>query len=359
MAIGTFKYETFAAEVEQKVAVMTWRPGQPLPSIRRLMSSNRISLATVVKGLNLLEKRGVVNRHQGRGYFIADRQRPHPGVGQIAFVTASLERDTNHYLKGFAGALDVNRFALATYASHGELKNFQSLVEQVVRTRPAGIILQSVPEDLFAFDAMALANAGIPVVVMGPAMKGLSCDRVMGLGREHGRKITRYLLGRGRQDYAMLTMNPLDDPDCVFNGVRLELRAAGIELADDRIFACKPLHGFATPTDPYIDAYQAMKRVLAGGVRFKTLICCHDYPAVGALRAIREAGLRVPEEIAVASGIRCGVEGATPMKLTTVDHHRQEQARIATELLLRRIDGDDAPSEVHYVNGDVIPGQTA
>ena len=361
MAAVKSKYEVFAAKVEQQVAVMTLRSGQPLPPIRRLMSSNKISLATVVKGLKLLEKRGVVNCHHGRGYFIADRNRPHPGISQIAFVTAALERDTIRYLKGFAGTLDADRFALATYASHGKLKNFQSLVRQVVRTRPAGIILQSVPKDLLDFDVTVLTNTGIPIVIIGPAITGLSCDRVFGLGREHGRKIARYLLSRGRRDYALLTMNPLDDPDCVLAGARLELQTAGIELTEDRIITCKPVHGFAIPTDPYIDAYQTMKRVLAEGKRFKfkTLICCHDYPAVGALRAILEAGLRVPEDVAVASGLRCGVEGATPMKLATVDHHRQEQARIAAELLARRIDGDDAPSEVHYVNGDVIPGETA
>jgi len=53
MAAVKSKYEVFAAKVEQQVAIMNLKPGQPLPSIRRLMSLNRISLATVMMGLCL------------------------------------------------------------------------------------------------------------------------------------------------------------------------------------------------------------------------------------------------------------------------------------------------------------------
>jgi DNA-binding LacI/PurR family transcriptional regulator len=59
---------------------------------------------------------------------------------------------------------------------------------------------------------------------------------------------------------------------------------------------------------------------------------------VGALKAVLAAGLRVPEDVKIVSPMRCAVEGASPMKLTTVDVHREEQGRLAaTELVAGEI----------------------
>jgi DNA-binding LacI/PurR family transcriptional regulator len=101
-----------------------------------------------------------------------------------------------------------------------------------------------------------------------------------------------------------------------------------------------------------------MARRLKDGFTCDILICGHDYPAVGALRAVLDAGIRVPDEMAILSELRGAVAGAAPMELTTFDVHPEIQGQLAAEALMRRIEGYDGPYDVHHVPCEMIEGET-
>ena len=359
------KYEILAAKVARQIQCGALAPGRPVPSIRSLMSEHRLSMGTVVKGLELLEHQGMVDRHPQRGYFVAHPQQEKAAARQIAFITQALSGDTNYFLDGFSSGLDHQHFSLATYSSATDQSRYQAILEQVVGQHPAGIILCSgLPRELCPIDPRVVAESRIPAVVLGRALDGLVCDCVRQNSRVAGRKLARYLLDRGCRDFAML-IYPCDlfAPD-LLAALRAELAPAGQDLPDDRVFIVDSPHGFAFPIDPCIDAQVAVEQLIKKGLTFKTLICCHDYPAVGALRALAAAGLSVPGDVAVASGGGCSIDGASHVKLTTINHHRDEQAMIAAELLLHRIEdhrgnGHDGPFEIHYVSADLVIGDTA
>ncbi|WP_239081704.1 substrate-binding domain-containing protein [Streptomyces sp. SID9727] len=98
----------------------------------------------------------------------------------------------------------------------------------------------------------------------------------------------------------------------------------------------------------------AVRRVLASGVRPDALLCLNDQLALGALRALHGYGARVPEDVAVigfddVEGGRFGVPS-----LSTVAPDTEAVARVAVELLLRRIeeaarrpDEADGPAAEH------------
>ena len=335
-------------------------PGQPVPSIRNLMSEHNLSMGTVVKGLDLLQRQGVVECHPQRGYFVPHRSNSVPLTRQIAFITQALSGDTNHYLAGFSQALDHQQYSLATYSSANDQTRYQAILEQAVNQRPAGVILSSLlPSDVCPISPGILAEAGIPVAVIGQAPDGLACDRVSQDSRTSARKLARHLLGSGCSQFAMLSYRCDMYAEQLLSALRFELASAGQSLPDERVYMVESVHGFTREPDPYIDAQLAIEKLIANGVPFRTLVCCHDYPAVGAIRALAAAGVSVPGDVAVASGGACWINGILPKALTTLDHHREEQAHLAVELLLRRIDGYDGPPEVHYVQGDLVPGETA
>ena len=68
------------------------------------------------------------------------------------------------------------------------------------------------------------------------------------------------------------------------------------------------------------------------------VFCFNDLMAIGALRACVEAGVRVPEEVAIV-----GFDDNPTV--TTISPDLTGLARAALELLSRRIDGDDGPAE--------------
>jgi len=250
---------------------------------------------------------------------------------------------------------------LATYSANADLAIYQTLIHRIARMKPTGAVVTSLPPEIMRVQVDSLAERGIPFVTIGQKLPDFPCDRVDYPGGQSAKKLLPHLLEREASEVILFVVNPLTDPSRqeIIRGFREGLAQAGVVIPDDRIFSFDTPHGFTTPADPCIDSQRAMEDILARGISFKTVICCHDYPAVGALRAILGAGLRVPQDVKVVSCARCGVAGASPMKLTTVNVNREEQARVAGELLLRRIDGYDGPPEVHYVGGDLIIGETS
>ncbi len=65
-----------------------------------------------------------------------------------------------------------------------------------------------------------------------------------------------------------------------------------------------------------------------------------DFTAIGAMCAIHDAGLSIPEEIAMVGFDNVPLSAYTAPPLTTVDQPTAEQGRKAASLLLERIDGD-------------------
>ena len=83
--------------------------------------------------------------------------------------------------------------------------------------------------------------------------------------------------------------------------------------------------------------YEATRKLLASHKRFTALFAFNDISAIGALRALREARLRVPADVSVVGFD--DIEGAAYQNpaLTTVRQPLREMGRTAADILLRRI----------------------
>ena len=82
--------------------------------------------------------------------------------------------------------------------------------------------------------------------------------------------------------------------------------------------------------------------------RIDAVFAVNDPAAIGAMKAIWEAGLRVPEDIAVVGVGDIAMVDMLRVPLTTVSWSRKEQGLNAAELLLNELDSpsDAAPSRV-------------
>ena len=69
------------------------------------------------------------------------------------------------------------------------------------------------------------------------------------------------------------------------------------------------------------------------------IFCANDLLAIGALSALREAGLDVPGDVALVGVDNTTLAEVTWPTLTSVDLGSAERARLAAELLLERIEG--------------------
>ncbi|MGC4803896.1 LacI family DNA-binding transcriptional regulator [Micromonospora sp. DT233] len=183
-------------------------------------------------------------------------------------------------------------------------------------------------EDLTGLD-------GTPMVLLGERVDHGPADHVAIDNVAAAREVTAHLIGLGRRRIAAVGAQGTAE------GASARLRLAGYAaaLADAGIAYDEALVAPA-PAWHRADGAAAMRHLLATGVRPDAVFCFNDTLALGALRALHEAGLRVPDDVAVA-GFDDIEDGRFSIPtLTTISPDKERIARLAVELLANRIDGD-------------------
>jgi LacI family transcriptional regulator len=129
------------------------------------------------------------------------------------------------------------------------------------------------------------------------------------------------------------------------DGYRLAMKAGGLKPKPEWIIR----GGFKEA-----DGYRAMKKFLGMTPRIDAVFAANDPSAIGAMKAIWDAGLRVPEDIAVVGAGDIALGDLLRVPLTTVSWSREDQGKAAAELLLERI-ADDTEGGVERPQRVVIP----
>ena len=99
---------------------------------------------------------------------------------------------------------------------------------------------------------------------------------------------------------------------------------------------------------------RAAERLLARRARPDAIFCANDLIAVGALVALRDAHIDVPQDVAVVGMDNTALSELTWPALTTIDLGSAERARIAAELLFKRIDDPSRPPETVSVEPRLV-----
>lgn len=181
-----------------------------------------------------------------------------------------------------------------------------------------------------------LVRAGVPTVVGGrpaSAVEGLTYVDVDNLGG--AQLATERLLGSGRRRVATIA----GPPDMTAAADRL----AGYRRTLAEVGAAEIVErgGFTRESGEH-----AMTSLLARSPDLDAVFVANDLMAIGALRALRGAGARVPDDVAVIGFDDIELARHTEPPLTTVHQPVVEQARTMTELLLTQIGGNPPAAPV-------------
>lgn len=168
-----------------------------------------------------------------------------------------------------------------------------------------------------------LLQDGIPFVVVGRYPdESVNCVDVDNVGG--ARMAVEHLIALGHTRIATLT-GPLTMTHGAdrLSGYRLAMAAHQLRVTDDLIF-----HGDYTERSGMIGA----KQLLAASPT--AIFVASDVMAIGALKTLREAGLRVPQDIALVGFDDVNLAAAVEPALTTVRQPIRRLGATATELLL-------------------------
>jgi len=339
--------------------------GELLPPEQELAARYKVSRSTLRRAVEILAAENHLIKSPRRGMVVPSAMVEHNGAAakQVAWITDALSGEAEAYARGLHDALAGSGFTLGMYCSQADHVRFRQLLAHLLAMRPAGIILQlnEPPSPLVDFEpiSQSLTASGIPLVCLDCVACRFPCDHIHGAPHAAARLVARHLVSHDYRDVTLLLDHPQEDNLPTITGLRSGLTPAGITLPDDRIVSFTSPHGYGQIPNPFIDAEQKMQELLAGGFRRGTLLATHDYPAIGILRAVLAAGLRVPEDVQVISLCSCQIGGAAPRRLTTVEVHREENGYQAGCQLLRRIAGDTGPvKELSFLAGELLLGET-
>jgi DNA-binding LacI/PurR family transcriptional regulator len=192
-----------------------------------------------------------------------------------------------------------------------------------------GVILSPLGLDQ---SALAARERQIPLVLLGEADFGLVCDHVHIDNVAAARAATEHLVAEGYRRIAAIGWqdpSPRATAQQRLLGYRQALEAAGLPT-DPSLHP--PVRSYFRP-----DGAAAMRRLLKLPERPDAVFCFNDLMALGAMRAIHEAGLRVPHDIALVGFDDVEEAEYSVPSLTTVAPDKAKIADAAVGTLLDRI----------------------
>jgi len=176
---------------------------------------------------------------------------------------------------------------------------------------------------------LRLKDEGFPVVTLirhlSDSIDSVILDNVGG-----GYQATNYLLSRGLKKIALLNGNPgLMLYRDRYEGYKKAMFEAQIPLDDALIF---------NDIQTWEESYGAMTKMLKEGKIPQGVFAASDPRAMGAMRAIYDCGLRIPEDISVIGFNNSGIAPLAHPPLTTVDQPFYEMGAAACSRLIKLIE---------------------
>ncbi|RUO36881.1 LacI family transcriptional regulator [Aliidiomarina shirensis] len=174
-----------------------------------------------------------------------------------------------------------------------------------------------------------LAATGLPFVLINRMVETIE-DRCITLDNDRGGYLaTEYMLKLGHRDIAYIS-GPLWKHDAQerYNGHQSALTKFG--LSENKAL-------FYEGDFQETGGVNGFNHLRDHGYSFTALVCANDEMASGAITAAHEAGLRIPEEIAVIGFDNINFSHYTYPKLTTIDYPVAEIGQMAARWVLKRV----------------------
>jgi len=315
------------------------------PTIYDVAALARVSIATVSRVLNGRARVTEETRARVMEAVESLSYRPSPVARGLAMRSTSVlalfyETFQGYYpmqvISGAESQAAASGYALLAYQIHG--RDWDDLIR--MPGRADGVVVSgNMAHETFL---QALAKGGTPTVILGHAREDLKMDGVVADFAGGTRLATEHLIASGRRRLALVT-----GPE--ISGNAAERREAFLATLAEHGLESRP-EWLREGDYTFVGGARAMKELLAGPERPDAVHCANDMMAMGAMQAIEQSGLHVPEDIAVVGfdGVEAG-EYMTP-PLSTVIQPIEDIGRAAVRLLLSRIENRDEP-----VREEILP----
>ena len=194
-----------------------------------------------------------------------------------------------------------------------------------------------------------LVDSDLPVVTIDHVFNNRAAvisENISGM-----EELVRYITGKGHKDIAFIHGEMTAVTANRMTGFYRAMEAAGLE-ADEDLILTGAYHNSQS-------SYEATKELLAKGKHIDCILFPDDYSYLGGLRALQEAGLKIPEDISAAGYDGIALADMVTPKLTTYRQDTKALGKSAAAKLIELIEHPKtAIPEQIIVPGSLVPGES-
>jgi DNA-binding LacI/PurR family transcriptional regulator len=207
---------------------------------------------------------------------------------------------------------------------------------------PAGVVLLS---PVLAASAIEAAAQKCPVVLVSRSSRQSIVDTVNDDGVAGSKLAVEHLVALGHRRIAHLDGGTATTAAARRKGYRLAMERHGLT----------PLVVASEHTD--IAGEKAVHHLLATVERRDwptALFAGNDFNAFGAISALEEEGLRIPDDMSIVGYDNTSLAALKRVSLTTVDQPRMQMGRLAVQALLERVRGERTTPARHLLHPSLV-----
>ncbi|HEX3662990.1 MAG TPA: LacI family DNA-binding transcriptional regulator, partial [Acidobacteriaceae bacterium] len=218
--------------------------------------------------------------------------------------------------------LDKNYFYFIAHHRHRP-----DLIERYPR-----MLVSRGAEGVIAVDTLLTHHLTVPTVTVAGHGRIKGITNVVLDHKSAAEQTLRHLAGLGHRDIAFMRGQPFSsDSEVRWSSLTGVARDLGIPIRPELTIQLSE-----DLTSPEL-GYPVVQRLLAYHRRFTAIVCFNDMAAIGAIRALHDAQLRVPQDISVV-GFDDIPQAAFQMpSLTTVRQPLHTMGRLAADVLLEHL----------------------
>ena len=329
------RYMELAKWINDQILEKQLHAGQKLYSEKQLQELFGVSRQTVRRALGLLEQEGILRSVRGSGTYINDNRQANLAKRmRVSVVTTYVDGYIfPRMIQGIENVLLENGYSVQIAFTNNQHGRERTILKDILsRDEVSGIVMETtksaIPNPNLKLYHEILKRQ-IPVLFLNSFYPELDIPHVSFNDHMVGYRMTKYLIGMGHTKIAGIFK--LDDLQgrirC--SGFVDAMYEAGLEIDDRNVL------WLDTQDIRHIEKQAA--RVIERSAGCTALFCYNDEVAHGVLDIFKKAGIRVPQDISVASVDNANLATMGGIGLTTVPHPMELLGKKASENLLRMI----------------------
>lgn len=220
-------------------------------------------------------------------------------------------------------------YSLLISSSDEDAELEQREIEHLLARRVDCLLIASAQRNVESFRRIGAQKT--PYILLDRQFPGLGANFVGVDDQAVGLLATRHLIEQGCRRVAHIRGPEVSTAVGRLEGYRQALNEAGMQAVPEHVVSL----GSSGDHRGEPGGYEAARRLVAGKKRPDGIFCFNDPSALGAMRAIFEAGLRVPEEIAVVGCGNLSYSDFLRVPLSSVDQGSEEIGKRAAAMALQ------------------------